>query len=414
MVKVIFIILALFSTNICRADNPPKVLLDGKEITVDEFPIFNGSPCTRPLRFILACKLLGFNYKWYYDWRQRGTSDSYKKVDIYTSNLGFVNNSELTEKEAYFRSLHQSDLLWDSPKPYINLIDNKVELILMDNEMSFEDKEYADEKGVTLLSKPIARNALTFMINSENPVDNLSTQQIQGIYTGDITNWNEVGGEDIEIKAYVRNSSTFEQKEFETKVMDGLTVSSFPILNISGNQVVSYYQIITDKKAISYTPYYYHSVINGPSSTKAVGVDGVAMTRENILNGTYPYVTNVYASVRSDIDKSSVAYKIYEFLTTDEGQSIVDESGYIPLPKAASISNMSKVNADITIRDHTINIVSEKPAQRIEVADLQGRTIYQNTTTANKVSVQSDMHGVYMVSVWFAGGEKLTKKICMK
>lgn len=410
----ILVLLSLLCTNICRADNSQKVLLDGKELTVNEFPIIEGSPSTESLRFILACKLLGFNYKWYSYSYHPNISDANKKVDFYTSGSFYpISRGQLTDEENYFYSLHQSHF-FGSIKQNINLIDNNIELLILDQDMSIEDKEYAAEKGVMLLSKPIARDALTFMINCENPITNLSTQQIQGIYTGDITNWNEVGGNDENIVAYVRDTYSCEQKEFETKVMGDKSISSFPILDIIAHEASPYRQIIYDKKAISYTPFYYHNVITGPSSTKAVGVDGVDMTRDNIINGTYPYINNIYAFVRSDIDKSSVAYKIYEFLTTDEGQSIVDESGYVPLQKASNISSVSKLAADIEMRDHTINVVSDEPVQRIEVADLQGRIVFQKTTNSNSISVPSDMHGIYMVSVWFAGEERLTKKINMR
>lgn len=74
----------------------------------------------------------------------------------------------------------------------------------------------------------------------------------------------------------------------------------------------------------------------GSGSTKAIGVNGVAMTKENIKNDTYPYTSHVYTAVRSDIDKSSMAYRLFEFLTSDEGQAIVDESGYVSLQTAST------------------------------------------------------------------------------
>lgn len=55
------------------------------------------------------------------------------------------------------------------------------------------------------------------------------------------------------------------------------------------------------------------------------------MTKENIRNNSYPYTTEVFAAVRSDIDRNSPAFKLFEFLTSPEGQSIINESGYVPL-----------------------------------------------------------------------------------
>ena len=89
-----------------------------------------------------------------------------------------------------------------------------------------DEKEYADEKGVTLIEKPIARDALAFMVNIKNPIDNLSIEQIQGIYTGDIVNWSEVGGWDCELHPYVRNRNSGSQEKFETMVMLRLATHS--------------------------------------------------------------------------------------------------------------------------------------------------------------------------------------------
>ena len=390
----ILVLIALFCSSVSRADNPPKVLLDGEEVEINNIPILDGPYSTYSLRGIIIAKLLGLNYYWVlYPSPLAADGRGYLEVMIYPYEV-------LTSEQQDFIS---------SCMPHNTIITQR--------RISDEEKEYADEQGVTLLEKPIAVNALTFIVNLSNPVNNLSIEQIQGIYTGDITNWNEVGGEDATITAAIQPSDIETGELFNSMVMNGQPTSSLPKLTIGWIKLPEYYFIRENKTGLTYTSFYHSDYLFSPvvpSLSKIVSVNDIASTRENILNGTYPYVTNVYASVRSDIDKSSVAYKIYEFLTTDEGQSIVDESGYIPLPKAASISNVSKVNADITIRDHTISIISEEPTQRIEVADMQGRTIYQNTTNANKFSLPSDMHGVYMVSVWLAGGEKLTKKICMK
>ena len=408
----ILVLIALFCSSISRADNPPKVLLDGEEVEIDDLPIIDGPYSTYSLRSLIIAKLLGVDYFWPV-FPPLGSGEGYLEILI---NIYEVFNSEEID---FIRSrLPHHTITHNS---YLNLIENKSDLIITQRRISDEEKEYADEQGVTLLEKPIAVNALAFIVNKSNPVNNLSIEQIQGIYTGDITNWNEVGGEDATITASVQPSDIEIGELFNSMVMDGQPASSLletttnlGMSPIGSSMLPEYYFIMRNNTGLTYTSFYYCDFLFSPYATrpsKAIGVDGVAMTKDNIINGTYPYITNVYASVRSDIDKSSVAYKIYEFLTTDEGQSIVDESGYIPLPKAASISNVSKVNANITIRDHTINIVSEEPAQRIEVADLQGRTMYLNTTNTNKVSLPSYMHGVYMVSVWFAGGEKITNKV---
>jgi phosphate transport system substrate-binding protein len=114
----------------------------------------------------------------------------------------------------------------------VKLIDDKVELIITARSISRDEKEYADEKGVTLIEKPIARDALAFMVNIKNPIDNLSIEQIQGIYTRDIVNWSEVGGWDCELHPYVRNRNSGSQEKFETMVMLRLATHSEYVTNV--------------------------------------------------------------------------------------------------------------------------------------------------------------------------------------
>lgn len=76
----------------------------------------------------------------------------------------------------------------------VNLIDDKIEIALTARGLSRDEVAYANEKGVEIIEKPIAIDALTFIINHQNPINSLSIEQIQGIYTGQYTNWKELGG----------------------------------------------------------------------------------------------------------------------------------------------------------------------------------------------------------------------------
>lgn len=300
-------------------DTPTIGVLPG--ITIDNFPIIDGSDSTEPLRDILMCKTLGFDYEWKrYSISMEPNSELRYVSAEYTCTL---NEWKYLRDECLKRSnTHQS---------YVNLIDDRVELVIAARSISRDEKVYADQQGVSLIDKPIAKDALTFMVNPSNPVNNISINQLQGIYTGDITNWQEVGGKDEKITPYVRNRNSGSQEKFETLVMDGLTIADFPELQVGNLMMSPYYQLDADKTGIAYSPFYYYSVIVDNASTKAIGINGVEMTKENIRNNTYPYTTEVHATVRSDIDKKSPAYRLFEFLTTPEGQNVVKESGYVPL-----------------------------------------------------------------------------------
>ena len=332
----LIILLSVFSFLSCNAEDNNEIPTSMKDITIGNFPVLDGSDSTSPLRYILMCKLLGFDYEWQASPFIQNPDEAPKQVvPIFTCSED--ERRELMTKRLLNSNTHQS---------FMNLIDDKVEVIITARSISRDEKAYADEQGVTLIEKPIARDALAFMVNLKNPVNNLSIEQIQGIYTGEIVNWSEVGGLDCMMKPYVRNRNSGSQEKFETMVMVGLTIKDFPEMQIGTTMMAPYYQLEQDTAGIAFTPFYYYKVMVGSGSTKAIGVNGVAMTKENIKNDTYPYTSHVYTAVRSDIDKSSMAYRLFEFLTSEEGQAIVDESGYVSLQTAStgirSLENESK------------------------------------------------------------------------
>ena len=316
MKRQLIILLFLFPILCCKA-------IDGfEDITPSNFPVIDGSDSTEPLRLILMSKLLGFDYEWRKSifGGQKPEEHAYEVAPKYTGDKDEIR--DLRVNRLLDSNTHGS---------FVNLINNKVELIITARSISRDEKVYADEKGVTLIEKPIAKDALAFMVNIKNPIENLSIEQIQGIYTGDIVNWSEVGGLNYEIHPYVRNRNSGSQEKFETMVMVGLTIMDLPEMRVGSAMMAPYFQLDRDSLGLAFTPFYYFTYISGTVSSKVIGVNGVPMTKENIKNGTYPYLSNVYAAVRSDIDKSSLAYRIFEFLTTDGGQDIVEESGYVPL-----------------------------------------------------------------------------------
>lgn len=320
--KKINLLLAIIALIIsaCSSEDTPRIDLG---TTPENFPVIDGSDSTEPLRRILLCKLLGYGYKW-----EEYPLNMPERPDAGPRSVRI--NFDCTPKQE--EHLDKECLLRNNThRSFINLIDDKVELILTARSISRDEKAYADEQNVSLIEKPIAKDALTFIVNHQNPVQNLSIQQIQDIYTGKITNWKEVGGEDAKLQPYVRNRNSGSQEKFEMMVMKDLDIINLPEMYIGQSMMSPYFMIEADRNGLCFTPFYYYSVMVGNKWARAIGVNGAAMTRKNIMNGSYPYTSDIYAAVRSDIDRSSMAYSIFEFLTTEQGQAVVEESGYIPL-----------------------------------------------------------------------------------
>jgi len=399
--RFILILLSVFSVLLCKGENNTSSTASLKDITVSNFPILDGSDSTSPLRYILMCKLLGFDYEWQASPFIQNPDEAPKQV------MPIYSCSEEEERELRTKRLLNSN----THKSFVNLIDDKVEVIITARSISRDEKAYAEEQGVTLIEMPIARDALAFMVNLKNPINNLSIEQIQGIYTGDIVNWSEVGGLDCMIKPYVRNRNSGSQEKFETMVMAGLTIKDFPEMQIGTTMMTPYYQIEQDTAGIAFTPFYYYKVMVGSGSTKAIGVNDVAMTKENIITGAYPYTSNVYTAVRSDIDKSSVAYRLFEFLTSEEGQAIVDESGYVPLQTSTGITTLEGERLKMKYNNHTISFSSSILPKRIEICDLSGKTVFRSLVNSHSIRIPYNLCGLYIINVWFNDDVFLHKKV---
>jgi len=312
----ILTILLIISFTGCSDDNNDNIDDSGfviEGINVDNYPKVDGSTSTEPLQTLIACKLLNVDC----DWRQLLVANGtwYIQPDYNVVPYSFF------EERIKTSQTHNS---------FINLIDKNTDFILSARQMSDDEKEYASNSGVTLIETPIALDAFIFIIHPDNPVKSLTTKQIQDIYTGKVSNWNEVGGNDAQIKPYIRNLNSGSQELMETLVMKDLDMPDWPEAVLS-SMMLAFTEIRADKNAICYTIYYYkEQIVRDNKQVKSVSVDGVNPQEKTIKDRRYPLVSEVYAVIRSDLDKSSMAYKLYELLQTDAGKAIVTQSGYIP------------------------------------------------------------------------------------
>lgn len=387
--RTLTLLLAMLLTSSCSSADDGEQL-DG--FTVSNFPVLDGSDSTTPLRYILLCHALGYTYQWirspfvqydgpksvYPDYTCTWEEEHHLRVDCMKKS-----------------NTHQS---------FLNLIDNSVELILTARTLSRDEKDYAEKKNVSLIEKPIAIDALAFIVNPDNPVDNLTTAQIQGIYTGEIKNWKEVGGKDAPIVAYIRNRNSGSQEKFETMVMNGLQIADLPEFQIGTTMIAPYDQLERDKNGIAFTPFYYFNTIVDNDHTKVVGIDGIPMTKQNIQNNTYPYITEVYAEVRSDIDKNSMAYKLFEYLTTSGGQDIVKESGYVSLNDVSFVNKVKAADTRIVCSGHTVNVQSPYTVKLIELYGMDGKLAFKTTAPSKIVQMPAGLNGVFFVKVYFDNG----------
>lgn len=214
---------------------------------------------------------------------------------------------------------------------YVNLIYGEADLIFV-TAPSEEEKQLALDNGVELEIIPIVSEAFVFLTSSENPVDGLTLDEIRGIYTGEISNWEAVGGPDLPIVAYQRPVNSGSQTGFLEMVMGEVVPSEPPMEQIVAEMgaLIDAVAIYKNKPvSIGYSYYYFVMDMWGNEKIKLLSVDGVYPDKETIRDGSYPLHTAYYAVLRKDEPKDSPARQIVDWLLTEEGQQLAEEAGYV-------------------------------------------------------------------------------------
>lgn len=93
-----------------------------------------------------------------------------------------------------------------------------------------------------------------------------------------------------------------------------------------------YLRLTGDERGIGYSVYYYERYMSGSPRTRVIAVDGVEPSTETIASRKYPFVSEVFVVTRGDLPPTAPARRLRDWLLSAEGQAVVRESGYVPLP----------------------------------------------------------------------------------
>ena len=225
---------------------------------------------------------------------------------IYPESSVIYNGEDYDEKSA----MHYTN----TRGAYKDIVDGKADIIIC-AQPSDEQLQYAKDNGVELELVPIGSDAFVFIVNAGNPVDNITIDQIRGIYSGKITNWKELGGRNIPIAAMRRNKNSGSQTALE-KIMGDIPIKP------------DYTALFGSPIGFSFR--YYVTGMLGEGGVKILTINGIAPTPETIADGSYPVAGNLYAIYRKGETNENVK-KAIDFMLSPEGQKIVEQSGYIPL-----------------------------------------------------------------------------------
>lgn len=161
----------------------------------------------------------------------------------------------------------------------------------------------------------IALDGIAVAVNNENPVSDLTQEQIAKIFTGEITNWSEVGGDNAAITVIGRESSSGTRDGFESIFGIADECKYAAELGETG-QVVQ--RVSSDKNAIGYVS------LASAEGVKALKVDGVEATEENVANGNYKVQRN-FTEITKKGSTDPIIKAWFDFLRSDEGQQIIKD-----------------------------------------------------------------------------------------
>ena len=179
---------------------------------------------------------------------------------------------------------------------------------------SDEQVQYAKDKGVELEYVPVGKEAFVFFVNKNNPVDNLTADEIRKIYTCEYKNWKDVGGTNRAINPVTRLEGSGSQSAMNAFMGDtefGIK-SPFAITGAS----------------IGFSFRYYMDGVVENEDVKMLSLNGVYPSKENIENDTYPVIAQFYAIYRADNENENIPALI-DWILSDEGQKIIEDTGYV-------------------------------------------------------------------------------------
>ena len=228
---------------------------------------------------------------------------------------------------------------------YERLLRGDVDIIFVP-EPSKSHQDKADKLGVAFEMTPIGKEAFVCFVNVKNPMDTLTVDEIRGIYSGQITNWQQVGGKDEKIRPFQRPENSGSQTALQ-KIMGDTALIEAPredvVQGMGGiiNQVADYRNF---DNAIGFSFLFYSTELVKQNQIKHLAINGIKPNHDNIRNDTYPFAKPFYAVTLSNPTKTS--RDLIGWVISPQGQELVAKSGYVPIDDV--------VVSDVTPNDNKV------------------------------------------------------------
>lgn len=180
-----------------------------------------------------------------------------------------------------------------------------------------------EEKEQGLLETILAYDGIAIIVHPDNPVADLTMEQIAGIYTGTITNWSEVGGNDGEIVCIGREAGSGTRDGFETITGTEDACQYRQELTSTGAVITA---VASNPNAIGYA-----SLASVKETVKALSVGGVVPSEETVRDGSYAIQRPFVLVTREGVALSETAQRFFDYVTSAEAHELIAAAGVVPV-----------------------------------------------------------------------------------
>ena len=205
-----------------------------------------------------------------------------------------------------------------------SLVNGVCDIASMSRPMKSSEFKAAADKEIQPVAHVIALDGLPILVHPQNPVKNLTIDQIRAIYSGEITNWKDVGGVDMPIVIITRDTNSGTYETFETLVMNGAKITDRA--EYVGSNGAIRQRVQTTPAAIGYAGLGFVD-----KTVKAVTVNGIAASDATIRTGAYPIARPLFLYTNGYPKLGTPLYQFVTFHLSADGQEIVESIGFIPV-----------------------------------------------------------------------------------
>jgi len=213
------------------------------------------------------------------------------------------------------------------------LINGSCDIAESSRPMKDAEKDQTKQKrGKDVVEIPVALDALAVYVHEANPIAELSLAQLKGIYTGAIKNWKDVGGRDERIILYGRENSSGTYVYFKEHVLEN--ADYFPTTQTLPGTAAVINAVARDTRGIGYGGIAYGKGIKHLRVKKDANSPAVEPTMANAQSGAYPISRFLYWYFAGQ--PAGDVKKLADWVMTKDGQAVVENVGYYPLPEAVA------------------------------------------------------------------------------